>query len=118
MKAFINYVDSIDCSDVDDFVNHHISTYGLGYHTIDGYNIRVLSDQVMFCDESFLKIHRLDGPAIYYKSEFSRTKEWYFNGIIATMNFLSWAFKNDIDLNNLTETDKALIKLVWADYGK
>jgi len=59
--------------------------------------------------------HRLDGPA-YIKND--NTKEWYINGHHVTDIITKWAEENDIDLENLTEVDKALIKLIWSDYGK
>jgi hypothetical protein len=62
------------------------------------------------------KVHRLDGPAIepcdgkiYY---------WYINGKNVTSKIIKWAKDNSIDLDNLKDVDKTLIKLVWADYGK
>ena len=59
--------------------------------------------------------HRLDGPAIEY---IDGIKEWYFNDCNVTDLITKWSKENDIDLNNLTEMDKALIKLIWTDYGK
>ena len=59
--------------------------------------------------------HRLDGPAIEY---IDGRKEWYFNDSYVTDLIEKWAKENDIDLYNLSEDDKILIKLVWSDYGK
>ena len=59
--------------------------------------------------------HRLDGPAIEYKNG---TNHWYINGYNVTDIITDWANENDIDLDNLSEVDKALIKIIWADYGK
>ena len=59
--------------------------------------------------------HRLDGPAIEH---YNGTKYWYVNDCNVTDLITKWSKENDIDLNNLTEMDKALIKLTWADYGK
>jgi len=59
--------------------------------------------------------HRLDGPAII---RWDKTTKWYMNGYDVTKQITNWAKENNIDLDNLTEVDKALIKLTWADYGK
>jgi len=61
------------------------------------------------------KRHRLDGPAITWGDEH---KEWYINDVEVTDEITQWAKENEIDLDNLTEVDKALIKLTWVDYGK
>ena len=59
--------------------------------------------------------HRLDGPAIIYHDG---RVNWCVNGY-SIMNIIeNWAHENNIDLDNLTDIDKALIKLVWADHGK
>ena len=58
--------------------------------------------------------HRLDGPAIIY-SDGSSTS-WCINDQDVTDEIKKWATNNGIDLNNLTDVDKALIKIVWADY--
>ena len=60
------------------------------------------------------KIHRLCGTAIDYNGR----KEWYINDHDVTQEITKWAADNKIDLDNLTDVDKALIKIVWADYGK
>ena len=59
--------------------------------------------------------HRLDGPA-HITSD--GDKVWYINDCHVTDQIIQWAEENDIDLDNLTDVDKALIKLVWSDYGK
>ena len=59
--------------------------------------------------------HRLDGPAII---DGSGSSMWCFNGHEITDEITQWAKDNDIDLDNLSEDDKLLIKLVWSDYGK
>ena len=59
--------------------------------------------------------HRLDGPASIFSNG---TTVWYINGSNVTDEITQWAKDNDIDLDNLTYEDKALIKLIWADYGK
>ena len=61
------------------------------------------------------QFHRLDGPAVEL---FSGTKKWWVNGFHVTDEITQWATNNNIDLDNLSEVDKALIKLIWADYGK
>ena len=58
-------------------------------------------------------IHRLDGPAFM---GYNGSKNWYINSHHVTFQINKWAEENEIDLDNLTEVDKALIKLVWSDY--
>ena len=60
-------------------------------------------------------LHRLDGPAKIYRDG---DKEWHINGFHVTDIITDWANENDIALDNLTDVDKALIKIVWSDYGK
>ena len=57
--------------------------------------------------------HRLDGPAVMRST--GKTK-WWINDYNVTEKITQWAEENDIDLDDLKEEDKALIKLVWADY--
>jgi len=59
--------------------------------------------------------HRLDGPAI---ETANGKKFWFINNYNVTLEISKWAKENKIDLDNLSEDDKLLIKLVWADYGK
>ena len=64
---------------------------------------------------------RLDGPVYIYKETDESGKniiEWHINDHDVTEEITQWAKENDIDLDNLSEDDKLLIKLVWADYGK
>ena len=57
--------------------------------------------------------HRLDGPAIVNPNG---RNYWYINDFYVTDLITSWAKENDIDLKNLSDMDKALIKLIWSDY--
>ena len=59
--------------------------------------------------------HREDGPAMEFADGH---KEWWVNDYPMTKEIAQWAKDADIDLENLTIEDKALIKLIWADYGK
>ena len=61
------------------------------------------------------KVHRLNGPALEL---FNGIKIWYINGFHVTDEITQWAKDNDIDLDNLAEEDKTLIKIVWGDHGK
>ena len=58
-------------------------------------------------------LHRLDGPA--YIDNWN-TISWFINGYEITEKIFKWAKENDIDLDNLSDVDKALIKIVWTDY--
>ena len=61
------------------------------------------------------KLHKLDGPAIIWNDG---SYLWYINSYNVTNKIHQWAKENDIDLNNLTDVDKLLIKLTWTDYRK
>ena len=60
------------------------------------------------------KRHRLDGPAAKHDDGSSY---WYIRGNDITRKITKWAQDNNIDLDNLTNDDKILIKLVWAEYS-
>ena len=61
------------------------------------------------------KCHRLDGPAwIHYNGD----TDWFINDYYVTKEINKWAKENSIDLDNLTDVDKALIKIFWVDYGE
>ena len=57
--------------------------------------------------------HRLDGPAWIHDNG---DTDWYINDYYVTSEITEWAKTHSIDLDNLTDVDKALIKIVWADY--
>jgi len=107
---------------------YYFTKYGYGEHydnEIDKH-IRVNAHVVCFFKTNkfnFTEWHRLDGPAKFYKDidlsiGILSLQRWYINGNHITEQITKWAKENDIDLANLTEVDKALIKIVWADYGK
>ena len=56
------------------------------------------------------KLHRLCGTAIDYNGR----KEWYINDHDVTQEITKWATDNNIDLENLTEVDIALIKISFT----
>ena len=82
-------------------------------HREDGPTIELKSGTKIWCFDG--EYHRLDGPTI---EMVDGTTEWWINDCLVSFIITKWAEENDIDLNNLTELDKALIKLVWSDYGK
>ena len=59
------------------------------------------------------KLHRLDGPAIIWNDG---SYLWYINSYNVTNKIHQWAKETDIDLDDLKEEDKALIKLIWSNY--
>ncbi len=61
------------------------------------------------------KLHRDDGPAVIYPNGF---EEWYLNDHDITDKIKKWAKDRDIDLENLSDIDKMIIKLEWGNYGK
>jgi hypothetical protein len=52
-------------------------------------------------------IHREDGPAVIYPSG---TQEWWLNDKEITENVTNWANERDIDLNNMSDEDKMILK--------
>ena len=68
--------------------------------------------------------HRLDGPAVFYSPRFMKSyhvtykNSWYINDRVVDHQLREWTKEHNIDLDNLTDVDKALIKITWADYGK
>ena len=106
----------------------YVKKYQYGEHydpEIDKY-LRINTYCVCFFKTNrylFTEWHRIDGPAKIYKdidlsSGINSLHRWYINGKHVTEQITKWSKENDIDLDNLTDVDKALIKLVWADYGK
>ena len=59
--------------------------------------------------------HREDGPAVIYPDG---EQYWYINFHDVTNKIKKWAKDRDIDLDNLSEMDKMIIKLEWGNYGK
>ena len=55
--------------------------------------------------------HRLDGPAIIWADG---VKEWCVNDIEIKEEITKWAKELSIDLDDLSDVDKALIKIVWS----
>ena len=55
--------------------------------------------------------HREDGPAAIGSGIVTGKQYWCINGHVVTDQIREWAKDRDIDLNNLTEMDKMIIKL-------
>jgi hypothetical protein len=62
------------------------------------------------------KIHRLDGPAVMWPGMAGGIFEWHINGFYVDQKIKAWARERDIDLNNLSELDKAVIAMEWSNY--
>lgn len=60
--------------------------------------------------------HRLTGPAVTLQSSFGPVYHWWVNGIEVTDEINEWAKKLNIDLNNLSDDDKTLIAIKFADW--
>jgi hypothetical protein len=59
------------------------------------------------------KCHREDGPAIIWPDG---TQRWYLNGKNITKEITNWANERNIDLNNMSDFDKMILKTelrVW-----
>lgn len=61
------------------------------------------------------QLHCLYGPALTFRDG---KQEWFINGYEVTVQINQWAIDRDIDLKNLTEEDKLIIKVEWANYRK
>jgi hypothetical protein len=59
--------------------------------------------------------HRLDGPAVINKIH--EVREWWINDYEVTDEIHKWAEERNIDLENLSELDKAVIVLEWSNYS-
>jgi hypothetical protein len=66
------------------------------------------------------ELHRLDGPAFIRAKELENYKNtyWFINGFDVTYEIQVWAKERDIDLNNLSDMDKAVIALEWSNYSR
>ena len=60
------------------------------------------------------KRHREDGPALIYEDG---DQEWYINDKNVTDKVISWAKSCDIDLDNISEPDKLLLKIFLNGLG-
>ena len=83
------------------------------HHRLDGPAIEYLNGEKHWY--VYGSLHRLDGPAIEYPN---KSDQWYFRGLRVTDIITLWAKENNIDLDNLSEVDKFMIKLEWANYGR
>jgi hypothetical protein len=54
------------------------------------------------------KRHREDGPAIIRPNGY---QSWYINDKHITNDIINWAKDRNIDLNNMTDEDKIILKL-------
>lgn len=100
---------------IDDFGNKYWFNQSDQYHNEHGPAIIWKNGDTEWLINS--KLHRLDGPAKVFVNE-KHLNEWWINNYRLTNTITKWAEDNGIDLDNLKDVDKTLIKLVWADYGK
>ena len=77
------------------------------YHRLDGPAIEYKSgSKIWWVDD---KLHRLDGPAV---EDVDGTKEWWINGKeLPTDEVEIWLEENDVDLK--TESGQMAFKLRW-----
>jgi hypothetical protein len=66
--------------------------------------IRPNGIQVWYINDN---LHREDGPAYIHPNG---TKEWYLNGKNITNEVNTWAKERNIDLNNMSDMDKMVLK--------
>jgi hypothetical protein len=53
------------------------------------------------------KQHREDGPAVIFPDG---SQLWYLNDVNITENVTNWASERNIDLNNMSDVDKMILK--------
>jgi len=107
-----------------DLYNFYLKKYGSKHPYVtnldDGTTILVSDIAVSFSKTStqdYNYYHRLNGPALIPKKLKYKT-QWWINNNMVTDEINDWASKCNIDLDNLSNEDKAYIKLIWSDYGK
>ena len=61
------------------------------------------------------KLHMEDGPAVISPDG---TQEWYLNDIHITHEVIHWANERSIDLNNMSDVDKLVLKLEMKMWTK
>jgi hypothetical protein len=54
------------------------------------------------------ELHREDGPAIIWPDG---SQEWWLNGKNITKEITNWAKERNIDLNNMSDMDKMVLKI-------
>ena len=100
---------------------YYLSKYSIGRHKLSENSfVDVNNRNIIFFKYSIdnkRQWHRFDGPA-WISSENKFDVEWFINDKQVTDLITKWADDNGIDLDNLSPSDVALIKLTWADYGK
>ena len=69
-------------------------------------------DQFWFKDD---KLHREDGPAVIYADG---DKYWWYNYMPITKEVLEWTNNCQIDLDNMSESDKLLLKIFINSIGE
>ena len=103
---------------------YYFNKYGVGNHQLHTYSCMMVTnyDVIFYTNSDGSNTHtsssiwhRLDGPSIIERDGYH---SWYINDFNVTYEITKWATDNNIDLYNLSEVDKALIKLVWANHGK
>ena len=97
--------------------NYYKEKYGLGVFEIENGFIYI-DDRAVIFKNKINDWHRLDGPAFISLLDDQHYSNWYINDCGVTTILETWAKENDIDIDNLTDVDKALIKIVWSNYGK
>ena len=96
------------------------------------YDGRTKVEEVCFCEDDGFEdgaippnFHRLDGPAVllYYSVDSENHDKmyldevmWYVHDNDITSEIKPWAKENGIDLDNLSDEDVNMIKLVWSTY--
>jgi hypothetical protein len=84
------------------------------YDSNDPSNLRVTIYDTTRCHINSKGIlHNLLGPAVIH---LDGEELWYINGYDVTIKIWDWAKDRNIDLTNLSDFDKDVIKLEWASY--
>ena len=103
--------------------NKLFDQYGYGEHDIGENTLIEIEEGVIYFwkththDSGLTEYnqHRFDGPAVIWNDGVGDM--WYINGFDVDNKIYKWAKAQNIDLNDLSDEDKVLIKLAWADYN-
>jgi hypothetical protein len=76
------------------------------YHREDGPAIILSYERQYWYKDG--NLHREDGPAVIYSNG---SKAWYKDGKHITNDIIIWANDRNIDLNNLSDYDKIILKM-------
>jgi hypothetical protein len=96
-------------------------THDTGFHQYNQYSIDK-DGNIIYTGKSYVHLvngrkHCLDAPAVTFDDSIGMDDQWWINGHCVTVKLRRWAKERDIDLDNLSDLDKAVIALEWGNYS-